>query len=92
MLKDRRAKIAAFSHPMAKVHAMDLFDIWHHLSRLYNYIESTMPALCQLARLIPGPGERIDPQKPLWMNGYQVSNLCQLLESLSWLLDEKIHI
>ena len=30
--------------------------------------------------------------KPCWMNGALVSNLCQLLDSLSWVLDERIHI
>ena len=45
MLKDRRAKVAAFSHPMAKVHTMDLFDICHNLFRLYHYLK----AVCLLA-------------------------------------------
>ena len=30
--------------------------------------------------------------KPRWMNGGQVSNLCQLLDSLSWVMDERIHV
>ena len=69
MLKDRRVKIAAFSHPMAKVHAMDLFHIWPHLSRLYHYIKSTVPALCPLARIVLGPGKRIDPLQTCFMTG-----------------------
>ena len=51
-----------------------------------------MPSLRSLAGLVPGPGERIDPIKPRGINGAQVSNLCQLLDSLSWFLNERIHI
>ena len=65
MLKDRRAKVAAFSHPMAKVHTMDLFDILRNLSRLYHYVKSTVSALCSLARIFMGPGKRIDPFKTI---------------------------
>ena len=51
-----------------------------------------MPSLGSLAGLVPGPGKRIDPMKPRWMNGAQFSNLCQLLDSLSWVVDERIHV
>ena len=49
-------------------------------------------ALCPLARLVPGPGERIDPSKPMWLTGEKVSNICWLLDSLSWVVDERVHI
>ena len=55
-------------------------------------MKRTVPSRHTLSGLVPGPGERIDPQLPHWMNGNQVSNLCQLLDSLSWILDEKNHV
>ena len=84
--------MGAFSHPMAKFHAMDLFDIKHHVSQICDYMKRMVPSCCALAGLVAGPGERIDPLLPHWMNGYQVCNLCQLLDSFFWILDEKIHI
>ena len=30
--------------------------------------------------------------KPMWLNGQKVSNLCWLLDSLSWVVDERVHI
>ena len=90
MLKDRRVKVASFSHLRAKVHTIDLFDISHKFARLYHYVKSTVPALRPLARIVPGTGERIDPFRTHFMTGQQVSNLCQLLESFSWMLDEKV--
>ena len=85
-------KLSAFSHPMAKFHAMDLFNIRYQLTQLCDYVKRTVTSLRSLAGLVPGPSKRIDPMKPRWMNGAQVSNLCQLLDSLSWILDEKNHI
>ena len=38
--KDRKVKLSAFSHPMAKFHAMDLFDIRYQLTQLCDYIEN----------------------------------------------------
>ena len=87
--KDHKLRVGAFSHPMAKFHAMDLFDIKYHVAQICDYMKRTIPSRCALAGLVPGPGERIDPMLPNWMNGNQVSNLCQLLDSLFWVLDEK---
>ena len=90
--KDCKVRVGAFNHPMVKFHAMDLFDIKYQVSQLCNYVKRTVPSRCKLDGLVPGPGERIDPMLPCWMYGAQVSILCQLLDSLSWVLDEKIHI
>ena len=61
--KDRKAKLSSFKHPMAKVHAMDLFDIRYQLTQLCDYLKGMVPALRPLARLVPGPRGRIDPMK-----------------------------
>ena len=71
---------------------MDLFNIRYQLAQCCEYLKGTVPALRPLARLVLGPGKRIDPMKPRWLNGQQVSNLCQLLDSLSWVVDERVHI
>ena len=63
--KDHKAKLSSFKHPMPKVHAMDLFDIRYQLTQLCDYLKGMVPALRPLARLVPGPGERIDPMKPM---------------------------
>ena len=76
--KDCKLRVGAFSHPMAKFHAMDLFDIKYHVSQLCDYMKRTVPSCHALAGLLPGPGERIYPMLPRSMNGAQVSNLCQL--------------
>ena len=90
--KDRKAKLSTLKNPVTKVHCMDLFDIRFQLAQLCWYLKRSVPALRPLARLVPGPGERIDPSKPRWLSGNQVSHLCQLLDSLSWVVDERVHI
>ena len=77
---------------MAKFYVMDLFDITYHVSYICDYVKRTVPFHHALAGLVPGPGERIDPLLPHWMNGDQVSALCQLLDSLFWVFEKKIHI
>ena len=81
--KECKAKLSTLNNPITKVHCMDLFDIRYQLAQLCWYLKNSVPALRSLARLVPGPGKRIDPTKPRWMSGQQVSNLCQLLDSLS---------
>ena len=88
--RDRKAKLSTLKNLVARVHCMDLFDIRFQLAQLCWYLKRSVPALKSLARLVPGPGERIDPSKPKWLSGNQVSHLCQLLESLSWVVDERV--
>ena len=38
--KDHKVKLSAFSHPMAKFHAMDLFDIRYQLRQFCDYIKT----------------------------------------------------
>ena len=66
--KDHKLRVDAFSHPIAKFHAMDLFDIKYHLSQICDYVKRTVPSHCALSGLVPGPGERIDPLLFRWMN------------------------
>ena len=75
--------MSSLKHPIARVHAMDLMDIRYQLSQLCGYMKNLVPALRPLTRLVPGPGERIDPSKPMWLTGEKVSNICWLLDSLS---------
>ena len=90
--KDHNLRIGAFSHPIAKFHAMDLFDIKYNFSQICHYVKRTVPSRHTLAGLVPGPGKRKDPQLPRFMIGNPMSNLCQLLDSLSWILNEKTHV
>ena len=71
---------------------MDLFDIRLHLAQLCWYLKRSVPALKSLARLVLGTGERIDPSKKRFLNANQVTHLCQLMDSFSWVVDERVHI
>ena len=71
---------------------MDLFDLKHNFLRIYDYVKSSVPALRPLARLVPGPNERIPLYQTKFMTSQQVANLCFLLESFSGMLTEKINV
>ena len=90
--KDRKAKLSTLKNPVAKVHCMDLFDIRFQLAQLCWDLKRSVPALKSLARLVPGPGERIDLSKKRFLNANQVTHLCQLMDSFSWVVDERVHI
>ena len=92
MLKAKRTKVKSISHPLTKVHAMYLFDLKNNFLRIYNYVKSSVPALRPLARLVPGPNERIPLYQTKFLTGQQVANLCQLLEGFSGMLNKKINI
>ena len=36
MLRARKSGVKSFSHPLTKVHAMDLFDLKHNFLRIYD--------------------------------------------------------
>ena len=59
MLKPRRTKVKSFSHPLTKVHAMDLFDLKHNFLWIYDYVKNSLPALRPLAGFFPEGNERI---------------------------------
>ena len=80
------------SNPIAKVHAMDLFDIRYQLHQLTWYVKNQVPALCPLSGLSPGPGEVIDLHLGLSLPGNTVSKVCFLLEHLSWLVDKRVSV
>ena len=90
--RDRVQLMNAQSDPVAKVHAMDLFDIRHQLHQLIWYVKSQVPALRPLSGLTPGPGEVVNPHLGLSLPGNTVSKVCFLLEHLSWLVDERVTI
>ena len=73
--KDRKLMMSSLSHPITWVHAMDLMDIRYQLNQLCGYVKNLVPDLRSLTRLVPGPGERIDPSKPMWLSGEKVSNI-----------------
>ena len=75
--------------PRAKVHAMDLFDIWYNLNQLTWYVKSQVPALRHLSGLALGPGESIDHHLGMSLPGNTVGNICFLLEQLSWIVGER---
>ena len=49
-------------------------------------------ALRPLSGLFPGPGEMMDPHLGMSLPGDKVSNICFLLENLSWLVDERVSV
>ena len=81
--------ISSLSNPIAKVYAMDLFDIRYQLHQLTWYVKNQVPALCPLSGLTPGPGEMIDPHLGMSLPGNTVGNICFLLEQLSWIVGER---
>ena len=83
MLKARKSKVKFFSHPLTKVHAMDLFYLKHNFLRIYDYVKNSVPALHPLAGLVPEGNERIPMYQVKFMTEQQVVNLCFLLEDLS---------
>ena len=90
--KDRMQMMSSLSNPIAKVHAMDLYDIRYQLHQLTWYVKNQVLALCPLSGLTPGPGEMIDPHLGMSLPGNTVSKVCFLLEHLSWLVDERVSV
>ena len=90
--RDRMQLMNSQSDPVAKVHAMDLFDIRHQLHQLTWYVKSQVLALCPLSGLTPGPGEVVNPHLGLSLPGNTVLKVCFLLEHLSWLVDERVAV
>ena len=90
--RDRMQLMNSQSDPVAKVHAMDLFDIRYQLHQLTWYMKNQVPALRPLSGLSPGPGEVIDMHLGLSLPGNTVSRICHLLEHLSWLVDERVSV
>ena len=90
--KDRKLMMSSLSNPIARVHAMDLMDIRYQLNQLKMYVKNQVPALHPLSGLSPGPGEMIDPHLGMSLPGDKVSNICFLLENLSWLVDERVSV
>ena len=87
--RDRMQLMRSLDDPRAKVHAMDLFDIWYNLDQLCWYVKSQVPALCHLSRLTPGPGKLINHHLGMSLPGNTVGNICFLLEQLSWIVGER---
>ena len=87
--KDRMQMMSSLSNPVAKVHAMDLFDIRYQLHQLTWYVKNQVPALHPLSGLSPGPGEMIDPHLGMSLPGNTVVNICFLMEQLSWIVGER---
>ena len=77
--KDRMQLMRSLDDPVAKVHAMDLFDIWYNLNQLTWYVKSQVPALHHLSGLTPGPGKSIDHHLGMSLPGNTVGNICFLL-------------
>ena len=88
----RRDRVGSFDQPMAKFHAMDLLDVQDHLSVICEHVKGSVPSLQQLSGLVPKPGEILDSVLPHTLSGDQLSTLCQLLDSLCWIVDEKVNI
>ena len=87
--KDRMQLMRALDDPAAKVHAMDLHDIWYNLHQLTWYVKSNVPALRHLSGLTPGPGESINFHLGMSLPGSTVGNICFLLDQLSWIVGER---
>ena len=90
--KDRKQMMSSLSNPTARVHAMDLMDIRYQLHQLKMYVKNQVLALHPLSGLYPGPGEMMDPHLGMSLPGDKVSNICFLLENLSWLVDERVSV
>ena len=91
--KDQKEQLPLFSQSMARFHAMDLFDIQDQIKALSTHVQLCCP---QVASHFGSSSVRVDApvdsDLPVILAGRQLSNLCQLLDSLSWLVDEKVHI
>ena len=90
--KDRKQMMSSLSNPIARVHAMDLMDIRYQLNQLIMYMKNQVPALHPLSGLLPGPGEMVDPHLGLSLPKDKVSNICYLLDHLSWVVDKRVSI
>ena len=55
-------------------------------------MKNQVPALHPLSGLTPAPGEIVDPHLGMSLPGNKVSNICWLLDSLSWVVDERVTI
>ena len=90
MLKARKSKVKSFSHPLTKVHAMDLFYLKHNFLQIYDYVKNSMPALRPLAGLVPEGNKRIPMYQVKFMTKDQVLNLCFLLEDFSKMINKLV--
>ena len=87
--RDRMQLMQSQTDPVARAHLMDLFDIHYHLHQLCEYVKNQVPALRHLPRLAPGPGESVHHHLGMSLPGPTVSNICYLLEQLSWIVGER---
>ena len=63
-----------------------------HLYVICQHVKGSVPSLQPLSGLVPKPKEILDSVLPHTLSGDQLSTLCQLLDSLCWIVDEKVHI
>ena len=87
--RERMQLMRAQPNPVARAHLMDLFDIHYHLHQLCEYVKNSIPALRHLSRLTPGPNETALPHLGMALPGQKVSNICYLLDQLSWIVGER---
>ena len=87
--RERMQLMRAQPNPVARAHLMDLFDIHYQLHQLCEYVKNSVPALRHLSRLTPGPNETALPHLGMALPGQKVSNICYLLDQLSWIVGER---
>ena len=87
--RERMQLMQSQTDPVARAHLMDLFDIHYHLHQLCEYVKNQVPALRHLSRLTPGPGEFVQHHRGMSLPGQKVSNICYLLDQLSWIVGER---
>ena len=87
--RERMQLMQAQPNPVARAHLMDLFDIHYQLHQLCEYVKNSVPALRHLSRLTPGPNESARPHLGMSLPGQKVSNICYLLDQLSWIVGER---
>ena len=92
--KDRRFRVNAFSQPLARFHAMDLYDIQAKLQDLADHAKLICPQLASnFGTSAAGADAVMDTDSPpVTLTADQLSPLYELLGSLLWVVDDKVHI
>ena len=91
--KDRKFCVGSFSQPMAKFHAMDLFDIQQQLTDLdahASLVSSTLASRFGTSASRHGAVVEIDPTQTVTLG--QIAPLYDMLGHLLCMVDDKVHI
>ena len=91
--KDRKFRSNCFTQPLAKFHALDLFDIQQAVADLTSQASLVCPTLASTfgtSAALGQPQPEFDPNQTVTLG--EVAPVWELMSRLLWTVDNKVHI